>query len=63
MERRPRRSPGIQVAFWEIFADGEKIGTIVIGRGSLTWYGKNRQKGKRLSWSRFAELMDRFSYE
>lgn len=43
----------------EIYADGEKIGEVVIGRGSLTWYGRNRKNGKRLSWSRFADLMDR----
>lgn len=48
---------------FEIFADNEKIGTIIIGRGSLTWYGKNRQIGKRISWTKFAEIMDRYSYE
>lgn len=48
---------------FEIYADGEKIGRIVIGRGSLSWFGKGRVKGKRLSWSRFAEMMDRMCYE
>lgn len=48
---------------FEIYADKEKIGTIILGRGSLTWYGKKRQHGKRLSWSRFAQLMDEFAYE
>lgn len=48
---------------FEIFADNEKIGTIIIGRGSLTWYGKSRQIGKRISWTKFAEIMDRYSYE
>ena len=47
---------------FEIYAEGEKIGTIVIGRGSLTWFGKKRQHGKRLSWSRFAQLMDDHAY-
>ena len=46
----------------EIFASEEKIGTIIIGRGSITWFGKNRQHGKRISWSKFAELMDQYSY-
>lgn len=46
----------------EIFANEEKIGTIIIGRGSITWFGKNRQHGKRISWSKFAELMDQYSY-
>jgi hypothetical protein len=43
----------------EVYADGEKIGEIVIGRGSLTWYGRSWKNGRRLSSSRFADLMDR----
>ena len=46
----------------DIYAEDEKIGTIVIGRGSLTWRGGRRQRDKRLSWSQFAELMDRHAY-
>jgi hypothetical protein len=52
---------GSSISF-EIFADEEKIGEIVIGRGSLTWYGRNRHHGKKLSWSRFAKLMDEYAY-
>lgn len=44
---------------FEIFANKEKIGTIVIGRGSLTWYGKNKKTGRSFSWTGFAELMDK----
>jgi hypothetical protein len=47
---------------FEIYASGEKIGTLVIGRGSLTWRGGRRQKEKSISWSRFAELMDELAY-
>ena len=47
---------------FEIYAGQEKIGTIVIGRGSLTWRGGRRQRDKRLSWSQFAELMDKHAY-
>ena len=47
---------------FDIYAQDEKIGTIVIGRGSLTWRGGRRQRDKRLSWSQFAELMDRHAY-
>lgn len=47
---------------FEIYAEGEKIGEIVVGRGSLTWYGRRRQHGKRLSWSKFAQLMDEHAY-
>jgi hypothetical protein len=47
---------------FEISARGEKIGTIVIGRGSLTWYGGKRKTGKRFSWSKFAQMMDENVY-
>ncbi|MCA1592470.1 MAG: hypothetical protein LC754_07435 [Acidobacteria bacterium] len=47
---------------FEIYADEERIGTIVIGRGSLTWRGGKRQREKRISWSKFAELMNQHSY-
>jgi hypothetical protein len=46
----------------EISAAGEKIGQIEIGRGGLFWWGGRRQRSKRLSWTRFAELMDRLAY-
>ena len=46
----------------EISAAGEKIGEIEIGRGGLFWWGGRRQKRKRLSWTRFAEMMDDLSY-
>ena len=47
---------------FEIFANKEKIGRIVFGRGSLTWFGRKRHSGKRISWSRFAEMMDDVAY-
>ena len=47
---------------FEIFANNEKIGRIVFGRGSLTWFGRSRHRGKRISWSEFAEMMDELSY-
>ena len=46
----------------EISARGEKIGELEIGRGALYWRGGRRQTRKRLSWSRFAELMDDLAY-
>jgi hypothetical protein len=47
---------------FEIYASEERIGTIIIGRGSLTWRGGRRQRDKRLTWSQFAELMDEYAY-
>jgi hypothetical protein len=46
----------------EIYADNEKIGTMIIGRGSLVWFGGKRQLRKRIPWSRFAEMMDQLAY-
>lgn len=47
----------------EIYAEEQKIGTLVIGRGSLYWRGGKRHSSKRISWSAFAERMDRLAYE
>ena len=46
----------------ETYASKEKLGTLIIGRGSLYWYGRNRHKSKRISWTRFAEMMDELAY-
>jgi hypothetical protein len=46
-----------------VWADGEKIGQLEIGQGSLFWWGKNRHKSKRLNWSLFAKKMDELAYE
>ena len=43
----------------ELFADAEKLGRLVIGRGSLTWFGANWKRGRRFTWSTFAAVMDR----
>jgi hypothetical protein len=42
----------------EVFADEEKLGTVELGRGSIRWYGRNKQKPTPISWSRFAAWMD-----
>ena len=46
----------------QIFANSEKLGELEIGQGSLYWYGRNRQKSKRINWSKFADMMDRLAY-
>ena len=46
-----------------VFADGKKIGELQIGRGSLFWWGHKRKLSKQISWSRFAEMMDKLAYE
>ena len=52
---------GTSIEF-EIYASREKIGNLVIGRGSLTWRGGRKQKEKTISWTRFAEMMDDITY-
>jgi hypothetical protein len=46
----------------QIYANKEKIGELEIGRGSLFWQGRKKQRSKRLDWSRFAEMMDELAY-
>lgn len=46
----------------KIYASSTKLGEITVGRGSLYWYGRYRQKRKRIDWTRFAEMMDRLAY-
>jgi hypothetical protein len=52
---------GTSIEF-EIYASKERIGTLVIGRGSLTWRGGRRQKDKTISWTKFADIMDDLTY-
>ena len=46
----------------EIFGDGEKLGDLTIGSGSIIWRGRNRRSKKRINWTRFAEMLDELAY-
>jgi len=46
----------------EIYANEEKIGTLILGSGSLFWFGRKRHKRKRIDWTRFADMMDELAY-
>ena len=46
----------------EIFEHDRKIGTLIVGRGSLFWRGGKRQSEKRIPWGRFAVMMDDLAY-
>ena len=46
----------------EVYDAGEKLGHIVLGRGSITWFGKGRQKRRRWSWNEFARIMNHHAY-
>jgi hypothetical protein len=45
----------------EIYADKEKIGTMIIGQGSLSWKGGSARLRSGF-WSRFAAMMDGLAY-
>jgi len=38
-----------------------KLGTITLTAGRFRWTPKNQQKAKALSWSEFAEMMNKLS--
>jgi hypothetical protein len=42
----------------EVYAADEKIGTVVLGRGTLNWYGKHRRVPTTVSWTNFADWME-----
>jgi hypothetical protein len=46
----------------QIYAAGDKIGELEIGRGSLYWTGRSKHRSKRLDWSRFADMMGVLAY-
>jgi hypothetical protein len=46
----------------QIYAAGDKIGELEIGRGSLYWTGRSKKRSKRLDWSKFADMMDVLAY-
>lgn len=46
----------------EIYADKEKIGHLILGSGSLFWFGGGRRKRKRIDWSRFSKMMNDLAY-
>lgn len=47
---------------FELYAEGKKLGTIVIGQGSFSWYGKKRTNRGKLDWTKFADFMDTHFY-
>jgi len=43
----------------EVKKDGRKLGTVLISKGNVEWLpAGNYVNKKRLSWTKFAELMD-----
>ena len=43
----------------EVKIDGRKLGTVLVSQGNLEWLPANNSVNKyRLTWSRFAEVME-----
>ncbi len=45
-----------------VYSQGQKVGELQVGRGSLYWWGKHKQKSKRIDWTRFTDVMNRLAY-
>lgn len=43
---------------FDIYSDGKKLGSLTLSKGSIDWWPKRRRSGKRISWERFAAVMD-----
>ena len=39
--------------------EGEKMGELVVGRGSFFWKARHGKRRKRITWADFAAMMDR----
>jgi hypothetical protein len=46
----------------DVFGEGELLGHLTIGSGSVIWTGRNRRSSKRINWTRFSEMMDELAY-
>lgn len=52
----PKSGAGINL---RIFRKKSVVGRLLIGRGGLRWLGKNKMKGKKLSWPALALMMNK----
>ena len=51
---------GKKDAFFEIYRDGEKLGTITISKGSIEWYAKNSKVPYSFTWSQFDKMIKEY---
>jgi hypothetical protein len=42
----------------EVRADGKRLGTLKVSRGSIDWITSPKQIPRRLTWEKFAELAE-----
>ncbi len=48
---------GKKDAFFVIYQDKKKLGTITISKGSIEWYPKNAKQAYTFSWSEFDKMI------
>lgn len=53
----PGRPLGKADIDFDVMADNAKLGTLRVSKGSLVWYRTKGQKGLKISWAKFGELM------
>jgi hypothetical protein len=44
-------------AKFSVYADEEKFGTLEVSKGTLVWFPRGTEIGKRISWEKFDDLM------
>jgi hypothetical protein len=56
----PSRELGKTDITFDVRGDGEIIGRLEVSKGSLVWYPKNNSYGHKISWGKFAKMMEEF---
>jgi hypothetical protein len=43
---------------FDIYSDGEKLGSLKISKGSVDWTPRHKQRPRQIKWERFAAVLD-----
>lgn len=50
-------------AFFVIYQNGRKLGTITISKGAIEWYPKNARSPYTIGWSQFNKMVKQYFEE
>jgi hypothetical protein len=53
----PNALMGKEDAFFHIYQDSEKLGSITISKGAIEWYSRNAKKPYKFTWSQFDKMI------
>lgn len=53
----PGATMGKKDAFFDIYKDGKKLGTITISKGAIEWYPASAKQPIKLTWTQFDRLL------